>query len=402
MSTVGVAAVPHVSDLADAREPPPVLLFALGAVGFAAAGSSIALAFASDHVTHPPTQAALMVWAVLGYILAGLIAWWRQPENRFGLLMLAAGFAIFLSSLSWSNQGHPYTIGIAFDLLPAVLFLHVFLAFPTGRLEGWFARTLVVAGYVVAVAAQLVGLMLGGFGPDNVLALTSKADAANSLQRVQLVTLSALMLAGIGVLAARRRAAGRPLRRSLALLIDSFALVLVMVAVLFLSGAFGGITGQIAFETVRRATFFAIGLAPFAFLVGLLSARLARSAVGDLFIDLRSDPAPADLRDSLARALRDPSLTLAFWLPEFGTYADLEGRPVELPPESRRATTMIERDGIRVASVDPRPGAERRARAPRGCERRSRHRARERAASRRAARSTRRAAWISRAHRRGR
>jgi signal transduction histidine kinase len=350
--TVGVAAVPHVSDLADARgPPPPVLLLALGAVGFAAAGTSIALAFASDHVPHPPTQAALMVWAVLGYILAGLVAWWRQPESRFGLLMLAAGFAIFLSSLSWSNQGNPYTIGIAFDLLPAVLFLHVFLAFPTGRLEGWFARTLVVAGYVVAVAAQIVGLMLGGFGPDNVLALTSKADAANSLQRVQLVTLSALMLAGIGVLAARRRTTGRPLRRSLALLIDSFALVLVMVAVLFLSGAFGGITGQIAFETVRRATFFAIGLAPFAFLVGLLSARLARSAVGDLFIDIRSDPAPADLRDSLARALRDPSLTLAFWLPEFGSYADLDGRPVELPPESRRATTMIERDGTRVAAL---------------------------------------------------
>jgi signal transduction histidine kinase len=351
MRTVGVAAVPHVSDLADARGPPPVLLLALGAVGFAAAGSSIALAFASDHVAHPPAQAALMVWAVLGYILAGLVAWWRQPESQFGLLMLAAGFAIFLSSLSWSNQANPYTIGIAFDLLPAVLLLHVFLAFPSGRLEGRVARTLVVAGYVVAVAAQLAGLMLGGFGEDNVLALTSEAGAASSLLRMQLVALSALMLAGIGVLALRRRAAGRPLRRSLALLIDSFALVLLMVAVLFLAGAFGGITGQIAFETIRRATFFAIGLAPLAFLVGLLSARLARSAVGDLFIDLPSDPAHADLRDSLARALRDPSLTLAFWLPEFGSYADLDGRPVELPPPESRATTMIERDGMRVAAL---------------------------------------------------
>jgi signal transduction histidine kinase len=351
MSTVGVAAVPHVDDRVDARGPPPILLFTLGAVGFAAAGSSVALAFASGHVTHPSTQAALMVWAVLGYVLAGLVAWWRQPENRFGLLMLATGFAIFLSSLSWANADHPYTVGIAFDLLPAVLFLHVFLAFPTGHLEAWFARALVVAGYVVALAAQLVGLMLGGFGPDNVFALTSMPDAANWLLRVQLVTLSGLMLAGVGVLAVRRRAAGRPLRRSLALLIDSFALVLVMVAVLFLSAAFEGITGQIAFETVRRVTFFAIGLAPIAFLVGLLSARLARSAVGDLFIELRSDPAPADLRDALVRALRDPSLTLAFWLPEFGTYADLDGRSLELPPPDSRATTMIERDGMRVAAL---------------------------------------------------
>jgi signal transduction histidine kinase len=293
-----------------------------------------------------------MVWAVLGYILAGLVAWWRQPESRFGPLLLTAGFVMFLSSLSWANDAHPYTIGIVFDLLPAVLFLHVFLAFPTGRLEGRFACSLVVVGYVAAFASQLVGLALGGFGPDNVLALVSQADAAESLLRVQLVTLSALMLAGIGVLAVRRRSAGRPLRRSVALLVDSFAFVLVMIAVLFISGAFGGISGQIAFESVQRVTFFAIGLAPFAFLVVLLTARLARSAVGDLFIELRSDPAPAELRDSLARALRDPSLTLAFWLPEFGSYADLDGRPVELPlPERRRATTTIDRDGMRVAAL---------------------------------------------------
>ena len=71
------------------------------------------------------------------------------------------------------------------------------------------------------------------------------------------------------------------------------------------------------------------------FLVGLLDARLARSAVGDLFVELRGDPAPAELRDALARALRDPSLTLAYWLPEFDSWADVDGRPVELPDGRR-------------------------------------------------------------------
>ena len=74
-----------------------------------------------------------------------------------------------------------------------------------------------------------------------------------------------------------------------------------------------------------------LGLTPIAFLIGLLDARLARSSVGDLFVELRADPAPAELRDALARALRDPSLELAYWLPDFGSYADLDGRPVELP-----------------------------------------------------------------------
>ena len=117
--------------------------------------------------------------------------------------------------------------------------------------------------------------------------------------------------------------AGRCADRS-ALLIDSFALGLVMIAVLFVFGAFQGP----AFQDDPAGDALVIGISPFAFLIGLLDARLARSAVGDLFVELRADPSPAGLRDALARALRDPSLTLAYWLPEFESWADLDGRPV--------------------------------------------------------------------------
>ena len=110
-------------------------------------------------------------------------------------------------------------------------------------------------------------------------------------------------------------------------------------------------SGQIAFETIRRITFFTIGLAPLAFLIGLLDARLARSAVGDLLVEMRADPAPSELRDALARALRDPSLELAYWLPEYESWSDLEGRPVELPVGGRRAVTVIDRDGEQVAAL---------------------------------------------------
>ena len=98
-----------------------------------------------------------------------------------------------------------------------------------------------------------------------------------------------------------RRASGRPLRRSLALLVDSFALGLLMIAFLFLSAVFGLASGEIPFESIRRATFFVLGLAPLVFLVGLLDARLARSAVGELIVELQADPTPSDLRDALAR-----------------------------------------------------------------------------------------------------
>jgi signal transduction histidine kinase len=73
--------------------------------------------------------------------------------------------------------------------------------------------------------------------------------------------------------------------------------------------------------------------------------------VGDIFLELRKDPAPDDLRDALARALRDPSLQLAYWLPDYGLYADLQGRPVQLQDLDGRATTLIDRGGEHVAAL---------------------------------------------------
>jgi signal transduction histidine kinase len=331
------------------RAPPkPLTLFAFALAGFAAAGFSVVSALTSDHVREPEVQAALIVWVILAYVLAGAVAWWRRPESRLGPLMIAAGFGTFVSMLGWSNVDLLRTIGQTLDFLPPILFLHVFLAFPSGRLERPVERVIVGAAYATGIGLGFVRMLLGGFGPDGMFQLTSAPNGADAVLRVQLVTSAALALAGIGVLVARRIGSGRPLRRSLALLHDSFALALVMITVLALRHALG-ISG---FETIQRITFFVVGLAPLAFVIGLLQARLARSAVGDLFVELRANPTPSDLRDSLARALRDPSLTLAYWLPEFGSYADHDGRPVELPnADGRRAMRLIDREGARVAAL---------------------------------------------------
>ena len=37
-------------------------------------------------------------------------------------------------------------------------------------------------------------------------------------------------------------------------------------------------------------------------------------------IELQAEPPPAQLQNALARSLRDPSATLAYWLPAFQTY----------------------------------------------------------------------------------
>jgi signal transduction histidine kinase len=331
------------------RAPPkPLVLFVFSLAGCAAAGFSVVFALTSDHVREPVAQAALIVWVILAYVLAGVTAWWRRPESRLGPLMIAAGFGTFISMLGWSNVDLLRTIGQTLDFLPPILFLHVFLAFPSGRLERSSERVIVAGAYVTGIGLGFVRMLLGGFGSDGMFSLTTEPGVADVVLRVQLVTSAALAVAGIGVLVARRRGTGRPLRRSLTLLHDSFALALVMIAVLAMRHALG-ISG---FETIQRITFFVVGLAPLAFLIGLLQARLARSAVGDLFVELRADPAPNDLRDALARALRDPSLRLAYWLPQFRSWADLDGQPMELPSsDSGRATTVVDQDGERVAAL---------------------------------------------------
>ena len=243
-------ATPYAAPLvvADAPQPPRLsVLRAVAAAGLATAGCALGLALANDDVSG--LQIALLEWISIPYIAAGLVAWWRRPDSRLGVLMIAGGFASALSALAFAGYALPHTIGLVFDILPAVIFLHVYLAFPDGRLRSPFERSLVGAAYASAIGLQLLKMALGGVGPNNVLEVSIRPDAAQTVESIQLVSISVICLVGIGVLARRRRRAGRPLRRPVALLIDSFALGLLMIAVLFVSGAFGGP----AFVTIQRA-----------------------------------------------------------------------------------------------------------------------------------------------------
>jgi signal transduction histidine kinase len=327
----------------NAQAPNPWVLGTIAAAGVALAVVELALAIPKEG---NDIQIALLLWITLPFIAAGLIAWWRRPVSRLGWLMVAGGFAIGLSALQLADDLTLTTAGAVFDILPAAIFVHVYLAFPDGRLRSRLERGLVVAAYAVAIGLQLVKLLLGAF--DNRLQVTSQPGLAADVEKAQLLSLAAICVAAIGVLLARRRQVGRPRRRMLALVIDSFVLGLLMIAVLFVAGALEAPSD--VFTPLQRTTFAIVGLSPIVFLFGLLDARLARSAVGDLVIELQRDPSPSELRNALARTLRDPTLTLAYWVPEYEAYVALDGQPVELDAAGR-GTTLIDRDGAHVAAL---------------------------------------------------
>jgi signal transduction histidine kinase len=340
MATAVVAARP-ISRAA--RAPNPIAFGAIVLAAVALAALELALAIPKDG---SDIQIALLLWITLPYIAAGLIAWWRRPESRLGRLMIAGGFAMGLSALQLADNLTITTVGAVFDILPAAIFLHVYLAFPDGRLRSRIERWLVLAAYAVAIGLQIVKMLLGSF--DSHLQMTSQPDLASAVEKLQLLAMSAICLVAIGVLLARKRQAGRPRRRMLALLIDSFMLGLLMIAALFVAGALEAPSE--VFTPIQRTTFAIVGLSPIVFLFGLLDARLARSAIGNLVIELQRDSSPAELRTALARALRDPSLTLAYWVPEYAAYVDLDGQPLEVDAPDR-GTTLIDRDGAHVAAL---------------------------------------------------
>jgi signal transduction histidine kinase len=344
--------------------PSPAFLVAVGVAGLVAAATTVAVGVTNDELDHVGIRVFLIDWITLNFIGAGLIAWWRRPDSRFGLLMVAAGFVNFLATIGvspnalvplagvpdWATADVAYTIGFALGALPPLLFLHVFLAYPSGRLVGRLDRGVVVGAYVTWIGLGLARMLLGGTGPRNLIEVVSAPGAAAAVRDVQLVGLSAFSLAGIGVLAARRWGAGRSPRRPLGPLVDSFAVGLVMITALFSSIVLVGSPADVpAIETVRRATFFVVGLAPIAFLFGLLRTRLA---VGPAIVSLGAEAARSNVVDALRTALRDPSLEVAYWVAEYDAYADRDGSAIELPAGADRATTLLDReDGTHVAAL---------------------------------------------------
>jgi len=343
-----MAAVLPLSQERHRAAPKPALLWILGFAAVASCAVTVGLASVNEELYQPALRVLLVSWITLPFIFGGIVAWRRRPDSAFGPLMILAGFATQLSILQWSDQPFLNTIGQLCDLLVAALWLHVFLAYPSGRLAGRPEQVVVIIGYVAAVGLQVVILLLGGFNDRHLLTVVSKQTAAEAVQNVQLLTLTALALIGVVLLWRRWWSLPRWQRRRPAqIVINCFSLSLVMLAALLIAGAF-----QLpGFEIIRLATFAVAGLAPIAFLAGLLDARLAKGGVGQLMVQLRADPAP-DLRELLAQALRDPTLSLIYWLPQYGSWADQDGNPATLPePNSGRRVTLVRQNGEQIAAL---------------------------------------------------
>jgi signal transduction histidine kinase len=270
--------------------------------------------------------------------------------------MLAAGFALLARQLRYSDDALLFTVFFALGELGYAIAGHSALAYPSGRVTDRAERALVVAGYSTALVFPTLAVLFHGantalpeFGPlspKSSVLITADTHAVELLQKTETVlfygVLATLFIALIG----RRlwRATPRARRILAPLLVVAIAAGLRAV----FECVFTFVDTPFASDYLFWWQTAALIAVPLALLAGLLRARLARTAVGDLVIELEH-ATPQTLRDVLARTLGDPTLELAFWLPERGTYADAAGRSVDLPGGADRAVTRIDHEDEPVA-----------------------------------------------------
>jgi signal transduction histidine kinase len=304
--------------------------------------------------------AKAIVATAWSFVLAGLVAWWRRPEHRVGPLMTAAGFALLLRQLRYSHDPALFTTFFALGDLGYALVGHSVLAYPTGKVTDRLERLLVKVGYATVLAFPVATLLfydgsrqlIGYADPaphESLLLIRGNADVVEALQKGLVIALFGVLSTLFIVVIVRRLFRATPRGRRVLAPLWVAAVAIALRAVF--ETVFTFVDRPFAADYLFWWQISASMVLPAVFLAGLARARLARTALGELVLELERTP-PEGVRDALARALGDPGLDVAFWLPERGEFVDGAGQPVELPgPADSRAVTQLEHEGEPVAAL---------------------------------------------------
>ena len=291
----------------------------------------------------------LAVTVALSFVASGLIALWRRPANRTGLLLAAVGYLWFFGALTETGSDWLFTVGVALGSSAFGAFVHLLLAFPSGRLPGARDRLLVLATYALVIGGSTALLLVdetpsaGCPTCESTIAIRDSPRLRNIVDVAFTGVAGVLSLVVLAVMARRYAGASRALRRALGPVVAAGALALVFLVAELVVAAFSEAAAR-PLEYVFLATFATV---PLAFLAGVLRSRLARAGVGDLLLELARG---APIRDAIAQALGDPTLEIAYWQPDEGRYLAADGEP--LPQNGApRHVTLVERAGRPTAAL---------------------------------------------------
>ena len=324
-----------------------LVVLAAGGLVLGAVGTAFVLT--SDHEDNKAAFLSLALTVGLSFLASGVIAVWRRPDNRTGLLLIAVAYLWFLGGLTLSNDDWVYTLGVLVNSLALGAFVQLLLGYPSGRLHGRRDVLLVIGAYALVFVGSVAQLLVEE-RPDpscpeceSMIAVTDSDTAATVVGGIVGVLALALVAAILVISVIRFLRARGALRRALGPVLGTGALVMLVLLVQLVVGAFS----EAAAEPLYYVFLVTFALVPVAFLAGVLRSRLARSGVGNLLLELGRG---APLREALRRALNDPTLDIAYWLPEPGRYVSAEGKPL-VEGDGSRNVTFVEHAGRPTAAL---------------------------------------------------
>ena len=340
----------------------------LAAIGLAIIAAGVWLPWHSP-LPDPDTVAMLEIAGVAMASLMWLAAalWFRAKgrSRRLWVVLFAMVPASWVWALGYAATPLAYSIGETFWALGVPFAIHMLIAFPNGRLDGRLERWVVALFYLLFIGGWLLRAMTSpaGDGCDptcgrNVFAVWPD----EALHQIVLTAISsAILILAIPIAMAlweHWRAATPAARRAflpaiLAIPVNAVIAVISTVAIAFRLDI--GWVADHSFKIVLG------GLIPAGLLLGLVQARLERARAASLLVELGHGVSPAGLREALARAVRDPTLQLAFPAPDGSGLMDPSGQPFrDSAGGTKRAVTRVDRGGELLAVLihDPAIDAE--------------------------------------------
>ena len=324
---------------------------------------TLAEASAGDRVWAAVTS-AVVIAAPIGVGLATLS---RRPD-RFAAILVAAGALFSLTVLAQSHDPTLYSVGRIAVWVVEVVVVYLLLSFPSGRLTSSPARVVMVATVaLVGVLYVPTALVVQHYPepspwstcrldcPPNAFAITDTtpvfvADLVRPLREV----LSALLFVFVAVILARRTYRAGPLLRRMLVPVLAMA-VFRGVALAAYDADRGSAPTAASVHALGWVYVLSLALIALSFAVGMLWRGLyATTALQRLTLGLKPQTTPEALRAALADALEDPSLRIAYRLPDApdGWVSETATR-VE-PPRERQGRTLTEVsvNGQQIAVID--------------------------------------------------
>jgi signal transduction histidine kinase len=354
------------SDGAPLVVPPRRLRAVIAVVGAALSALTGALVAGWSTTRYPWLDGLARALMVGAPIAVGLYAHRRPPFTRFGSLLIGAGVAWFVSTLSTSPDDVVHSVGRVGAWIAELAIVYLVLAFPTGRLTSRIDRVLVMAIAVDLLVLYLPTALLVDAYPvptpytsctegcaDNAFDLVGQQpafveDVVYPLREVIAISVFAAATLRLG---ARLRAATPVMRRTLEPVLVVAIFRVAALAMTILARRIDPDSQLV--DAGAWLIALALPAMALAFLIGLVRWRLfLAGAMQDLATRLPGHAQPEQLRVALAEAFDDPSIDIVNWLDDGeARWVDAHGRPFRPPPAASGRWLTEVRDGDELVAA---------------------------------------------------